>query len=82
MSRYSAELASAAVLSALPAFRAGLPLLPALIDFEEGDAVPAPIRHVHRDRDAGFGIGYGNSSGYGIERHYVPIRTPQRFRVM
>jgi len=82
MSRYSAELASAAVLSTLPAFRTGLPLLPALIDFEEADATPAPVRHVHRDRDADFGIGYGNSSGYGIERHYLALRAPQRFRVM
>lgn len=29
----------------------------------------AAIRHVHRERD--FGIGYGNSSGYGRDRHYT-----------
>jgi hypothetical protein len=26
-------------------------------------------RHLHRERDSG--IGYGNSSGYGSERHFT-----------
>ena len=26
-------------------------------------------RHLHRERD--FGIGYGNSSGYGRDKRYV-----------
>jgi hypothetical protein len=31
-----------------------------------------PVRHVHRERD--FGIGYGNSSGYGnLERRYADV---------
>lgn len=37
-----------------------------------------PIRHQHRERD--FGIGYGNSSGYGSEEHYVHRWGPDRFR--
>ena len=29
---------------------------------------PAPVRHLHRERD--FGVGYGNSSGYeGADVH-------------
>src|SRR3546814_15784061 len=35
-------------------------------------------RHLHRQRD--FGIGYGNSSGYGSDLHYVdgPVRSEER----
>jgi hypothetical protein len=46
------------------------------------EAIPfsAPIRRVHRDRDAEFGVGYGNSSGYATDRHYVSDWSPQRFR--
>ena len=36
------------------------------------------IPHQHRERD--FGIGYGNSSGYGTEEHYVHPWGPDRFR--
>lgn len=37
------------------------------------------VRHHHRERD--FGIGYGNSSGYGREEHFAqPRRGPDRFR--
>jgi hypothetical protein len=32
-----------------------------------GAAQVAPTRHVHRERD--FGVGYGNSSGYGRDRY-------------
>jgi|GEM_PF-714699 len=41
---------------------------------------PAPqvVRHQHRERD--FGIGYGNSSGYGCEEHYTHPWGPERFR--
>ena len=41
---------------------------------------PAPqVRHLHRERD--FGIGYGNSSGYGREEHFArPPWGPERFR--
>ncbi|MCL1635675.1 hypothetical protein M2650_13685 [Luteimonas sp. SX5] len=39
----------------------------------------APVRHVHRERD--FGIGYGNSSGYGsAERRYTAGNAPSYFR--
>jgi hypothetical protein len=39
----------------------------------------AGVRHHHRERD--FGIGYGNSSGYGAEEHFVaPPWGPDRFR--
>ena len=81
MSRYSAELASNALLSTLPVFRTGLPILPALIALDEPEPT-APIRHLHRDRDAAFGIGYGNSSGYGLERQYISDWGPRRFRFM
>jgi hypothetical protein len=38
-----------------------------------------PARHHHRERD--FGIGYGNSSGYGCEEHFArPPWGPDRFR--
>lgn len=39
-----------------------------------------PVRHTHRERD--FGIGYGNSSGYGSqERRYAAAGTgPSYFR--
>lgn len=40
--------------------------------------VPQVGRHQHRERD--FGIGYGNSSGYGCEEHYVHPWGPERFR--
>jgi hypothetical protein len=37
------------------------------------------VRHQHRERD--FGIGYGNSSGYGREEHFAqPPWGPDRFR--
>jgi hypothetical protein len=38
----------------------------------------APQRHLHRARD--FGIGYGNSSGYGSELHYVDGHADPIFR--
>lgn len=37
-----------------------------------------PVRGTHRDRD--FGIGYGNSSGYGQDRRYAEGRTRSMFR--
>ena len=37
-----------------------------------------PPRHLHRPRD--FGIGYGNSSGYGSELHYVDGHVDPIFR--
>lgn len=39
---------------------------------------PPTARHLHRARD--FGIGYGNSSGYGSERHYVDGHADPIFR--
>lgn len=46
-------------------------------------AVPspgAPRGHMHRQRD--FGIGYGNSSGYGSALHFIDghVDAPFRFR--
>lgn len=38
----------------------------------------APVRHVHRQRD--FGVGYGNSSGYGRERRYTSNAFVPLFR--
>ncbi len=49
---------------------------------QEPQRMPAdePPRHVHRERD--FGIGYGNSSGYGSDRHYVDGHADPIFRVL
>ena len=41
-------------------------------------SMPQVLRHQHRERD--FGIGYGNSSGYGCEEHYARPWGPDRFR--
>jgi hypothetical protein len=82
MSRYFGELASTALLGSLSTYpRNTRPSFPAAAD-APASVLPTPISHVHRDRDAGFGIGYGNSSGYGTDRHYVADWWPQRFRCM
>ena len=44
----------------------------------QGAVLQAPIRHVHRQRD--FGVGYGNSSGYGRDRHYTSNAFAPLFR--
>jgi hypothetical protein len=38
----------------------------------------APTRHMHRQRD--FGVGYGNSSGYGRDRSYTSSGFAPLFR--
>jgi hypothetical protein len=38
----------------------------------------AATRHVHRERD--FGVGYGNSSGYGRDRRYTSNGFAPLFR--
>jgi hypothetical protein len=51
------------------------------VDAAKRDPSPATqaVRHEHRERD--FGIGYGNSSGYGSEEHFArPPWGPDRFR--
>jgi len=55
------------------------------IDPAAPSAQPPPAgmespRHRHRQRD--FGIGYGNSSGYGSERHYVDGHVDPIFRLV
>jgi hypothetical protein len=45
----------------------------------QGAAPQAPAtRHLHRERD--FGVGYGNSSGYGRDRHYTSNGFAPLFR--
>ena len=39
----------------------------------DGGTAAAPAR-IHRERD--FGVGYGSSSGYGSNRHYVAPPSP------
>jgi len=39
---------------------------------------PAPVRHLHRERD--FGVGYGNSSGYASNRRYSSNAFQPLFR--
>lgn len=41
-------------------------------------APDAPHGHVHRERD--FGIGYGNSSGYGSALHFTDGHVDGLFR--
>lgn len=49
------------------------------VEQEPPPAAPGrPSRHVHRERD--FGVGYGNSSGYGSDRHYVDGHADPIFR--
>jgi hypothetical protein len=43
-----------------------------------GAAQATPTRHQHRERD--FGVGYGNSSGYGRERRYTSNGFAPLFR--
>lgn len=43
-----------------------------------GAAQAAPLRHLRRERD--FGVGYGNSSGYGFERRYTSNGFAPLFR--
>ena len=40
----------------------------------------APHSQASRYRERDFGIGYGNSSGYGCEEHYVRPWGADRFR--
>ncbi|MGV8932503.1 MAG: hypothetical protein ACOH1R_10405 [Luteimonas sp.] len=40
--------------------------------------VPPTLRHVHRPRD--FGVGYGNSSGYGHDWHFGDGHVDPMFR--
>lgn len=42
------------------------------------DHMEAMTRHQHRERD--YGIGYGNSSGYGSERHFTDGHADALFR--
>ncbi|MFC5578754.1 hypothetical protein ACFPOA_12130 [Lysobacter niabensis] len=44
----------------------------------QGAAPQAAARHLHRERD--FGVGYGNSSGYGRDRHYTSNGFAPLFR--
>ena len=82
MSRYSVELAdSTGLLKALNGRRTrwlntGAVANDPIAVLQDASAV-APVRHVHAERD--FGIGYGNSSGYGTDLHYVRDWSPQRF---
>ena len=83
MSRYSAELAASTGLATAFAMRRPRWLntgsgINDVVAFLQGASESAPIRHVHSERD--FGVGYGNSSGYGTDRHYVTDWSPQMFR--
>lgn len=43
-----------------------------------GAAQAASSRHLHRERD--FGVGYGNSSGYGRDHRYTSNGFAPLFR--
>lgn len=53
-------------------------LVPAAAAAQGAAPQAAAIRHLHRDRD--FGVGYGNSSGYGRDRHYTSNGFTPLFR--
>lgn len=80
MTRFLVELASSTgLLAPLAAPKSPRPVRIAYTpEAEAVEALDESIRHVHRERD--FGVGYGNSSGYGSDRHYVSEWMPQRFR--
>ena len=82
MSRYFGELASTALLAPMGTYGRNTPPSRLMAADTAAAVLPTPINHVHRDRDAAFGIGYGNSSGYGTDRSYVTDWWPQRFRCM
>jgi uncharacterized membrane protein YoaK (UPF0700 family) len=60
----------------VPAFRPNFAAAVAVA--AAGAAQAASIRHLRRERD--FGVGYGNSSGYGRERRYTSNGFAPRFR--
>ena len=61
-----------------PALQAAREPLP--VEAPPASPPDAPQGHVHRQRD--FGIGYGNSSGYGSLVHFTDghVDAPFRFR--
>jgi hypothetical protein len=79
MSRYFAELATTALMVSQH-IRGPRPPSLELLDDADLPAAQAPLQHLHRERD--FGVGYGNSSGYATDRHYVADYWPQRFRCL
>ena len=51
---------------------------PANVAAERAAQGATAARHLHRERD--FGVGYGNSSGYGRDRHYTSNGFAPLFR--
>jgi hypothetical protein len=51
---------------------------PATVAAERAAQDATATRHLHRERD--FGVGYGNSSGYGRDRHYTSNGFAPLFR--
>ncbi|MEZ0471821.1 hypothetical protein [Luteimonas salinilitoris] len=43
-----------------------------------GPVATTTVRREHRTRD--FGVGYGSSSGYATDRHYIGNHLVSRFR--
>ena len=60
---------NARLAEARPSFNLIPTLAPVAVAALGAPQASASTRHVHRERD--FGVGYGNSSGYGRERHYI-----------
>lgn len=48
----------------------------------DGAQPDAPKTHLHHDRERDFGIGYGNSSGYGTDLHYTDGHVDPVFRII
>ena len=72
---FGARLETEAAPLTCKAFAAVMPFESQLVHVRwSGEGVWVPLG----DRD--FGIGYGNSSGYGCEEHYVHPWGPERFR--
>jgi hypothetical protein len=50
----------------------------ALLDVSQSSVESAPARRIYRERD--FGIGYGSSSGYGLDKRYTRDWGQAHFR--
>lgn len=60
--------------------RTAVPATPPTAPTNRPEAAIAPFQDAGREREREFGIGYGNSSGYGTRRRYTTPWGQSRFR--